>query len=246
MINFREVAEHYLHARKLLVVIITALFSATLCCVANGQSPSLQETLSWMANTLRPEEGNAVYTVKPASKPQDWLDMRIDLYHTEFISEFSYTGTKVMFKVIVIDNDAPLLFGLHLEETQVDTFDLSDIDPVTVKAVANDCLYCKPDKLQVSFKTRNARPVIHRESTSSSTYSLHESWQEQHEYEMSRKAFCKQMPDNEGYCELRNKKQKPQDVTSTTYGFSSPEYAARFAKALRHAVTLSGGKPSAF
>lgn len=232
--------------RTLLAVIVAAAISGTPFFIANTQTPSLQETLSWMKNTLRPEEGNAHYTVKPASKPQDWLDMRIDPYHAEFISEFSYTGTKVMFKVIVIDNDAPLLFGLHLEETQVDTFDLSDIDPTTVKAVANDCLYCKPDKLQVSFQTRNARPVIHRESTSSSTYSLHEFWQEEHEYEMSRKALCKQMPENEGYCEVGSKKQKAKDVTSTTYGFNSPEYAARFAKALGHAVVLSGGKPSTF
>lgn len=229
-----------------LTLFVLLLLPSLVHAQANGQSPSLQEALSWMVNTLRPEEGNAVYTIKPASKSQDWLDMHIDLYHKEFIAEFSYTGTKVIFKVIVIDNDAPLLFGLHLEETQVDTFDLSDIDPTTVKAVTSDCLYCKPDKLQVSFQTRNARPVIHRESSSSSRYTLYEFWQEQHEYEKSRKALCKEMPGNEGYCEVRIKKQKPQDVTSTTYGFSTPEYAARFAKALRHAVTLSGGKPSAF
>jgi hypothetical protein len=31
-----------------------------------------------------------------------------------------------------------------------------------------------------------------------------------------------------------------------TLGFSTPEYAKRFAKALRHAVNLCGGKPSSF
>lgn len=199
-----------------------------------------------MANTLKPQEGNAVYTIKPPSESQANREKHIDTYHREFISEFSYTGTKVTFKVIVIDNDMAFLAGLHLEETQVETFDLSDIDPTTIKTIACDGIYCKPDKLQVSFQTRNARPVIHRESSSFSTYTLYEFWQEQHEYDISRKALCKQMPDNEGYCEVRNKNQKPEDVTSITYGFSSPEYAARFAKALRHAVTLSGGKPSAF
>ena len=232
--------------RKLLAVVVTATISATLSCEANGQSPSLQETLSWMANTLRPQEGNAIYTLKPRLESQDNLNKRIDSYHTELISDFSYTGTKVTFKVTVTDNDMGLLLGLSLVETDAETFDLADIDPTTIQAIANDCRYCKPDKLQVTFRARNARPAIHRESVSSSTYTEYEFWQEQHEYEMSRKALCKQMPDNEGYCEVRNKKQKPEDVTSTTYGFSSPEYAARFTKALRHAVTLSGGKPSAF
>ena len=232
--------------RKLLAVIVSATISATLSCQANGQSPSLPETLSWMANTLKPREGNAVYKIKPPLESPDNLEKRIDTYHSEFISEFSYTGTKVTYKVIVTDNDMGFLLGLSIVETQVETFDLSNIDPTTVKTIACDGIYCKPDKLQVTFQTRNAQPVIHRESSSSSTYTLYEFWQEQHEYEMSRKALCKQMPDNEGYCEVRNKKQKAEDVTSTTYGFSSAEYATRFAKALRHAVTLSGGKPSAF
>ncbi len=227
-------------------VIILAI-SAILCGSVLAQSfPSLQETLSWIANTLRPQEGNAVYTIKPPFESPDNLKEQIDSYHREFISDFSHTGTKVSFTVIVTDNDMGLLLGLHLEETQVETFDLSNIDPTTIKAVANDCLYCKPDKVQVTFQTRNTRPVIHRESISSSTYTLYELWQEQHEYDKSRKALCDEMPNNEGYCKLRNKKQKPKDVTSTTYGFTTPEYASRFAKALRHAVVLSSGKPSSF
>lgn len=227
-----------------LVIVVTAL--AFLSAVISAQSPSLQETLSWIVNTLQPQEGNAVYTIKPQFESPDNLNKQIESYHREFISDFSHTGTKVSFKIVVTDNDMGLLLGLHLEETQVETFDLSDIDPTTVKTVVNDCLYCKPDKVQVTVQTRNARPVIHRESVSSSTYTLYELWQEQHEYEKSRKALCNEMPNNEGYCELQNKKQKPMDVTSTTYGFSTPAYASRFAKALRHAVVLSGGKPSSF
>ena len=224
------------------VLIAFSAWRSPLC----GQSPRLQDTLSWIANTLQPQEGNAVYTIKPPFESEDNAKKGIDSYHTEFISEFSHTGTKVTFKVIVTDNDMGLLFGLCLVETQVETFDLADIDPTSIKTTACDGLYCKPDKLQVAFQTRNARPVIHRESISSSTYTAYERWQEEHENEMSRKALCEQMPNNEGYCEVRNKKGKPHDVTSTVYGFKTPEYAARFAKALRHAVVLSGGKPSSF
>lgn len=128
--------------KKLLAVIVTTAISGTLCIV-NGQSPSLQETLGWMENTLRPQEGNAIYTLKPHFESQSNLDARIESYHTELISAFSHRDIKVTFTVIVADNDMGLLLGLCIVETQVETFDLSDIDPTTIKAVANDCLYCK-------------------------------------------------------------------------------------------------------
>jgi hypothetical protein len=228
---------------KITLSILSLLIAAV---VQEPQSPSLKDTFDWIAATLSPQEGNAIYVIKPRFESQANAEKRIDTYHNEIISEFSHIGTKVKFKVTVTDNDMGLLLGLRLEETQVETFDLSDIDPTTVKAVANDCLYCKPDKLQVSFHTRNARPLIHRESVSSSTYTVYEFWQEKHEYDVSRKALCANMPTNEGYCEFRNKSQKPADVTSSVYGFNTSEYAARFAKALQHAIVLSGGKPSSF
>jgi hypothetical protein len=40
--------------------------------------------------------------------------------------------------------------------------------------------------------------------------------------------------------------QQPKDLTSATLGFATPEYAKKFAKALRHAVELCGGQASAF
>src|SRR5258708_17454289 len=97
------------------VLIAFSAWRSPLC----GQSPRLQDTLSWIANTLRPQEGNAVYTIKPPFESPDNLKEQIDSYHREFISDFSHTGTKVSFTVIVTDNDMGLLLGLHLEETQV-------------------------------------------------------------------------------------------------------------------------------
>jgi len=45
---------------------------------------------------------------------------------------------------------------------------------------------------------------------------------------------------NEAYCD--DTEQEPKDLNSATLGFSTPEYAKRFAKALPHAVGLCGGK----
>src|SRR6266849_1394266 len=114
------------------VSIIVILVSIILCGVTSAQSPSLEETFRWITNTLRPQEQNGVYTLKPRFQSEDNQNKRIDPYHSEFISDFSHTGTKVTFKVIVTDNDMGLLLGLCLVETQVETFDLADIDPTSI------------------------------------------------------------------------------------------------------------------
>jgi len=54
------------------------------------------------------------------------------------------------------------------------------------------------------------------------------------------------MPNNGAYCDEPERKMTPIDLTSIQLGFSTPEYAQRFAKAFKHAVTLCGGKPSTF
>jgi len=57
--------------------------------------------------------------------------------------------------------------------------------------------------------------------------------------------LCKAMPGNTAYCGFSNAKSTT-DETQDTLGFTTPEYAKRFAKALRHAVTLCGGNKSTF
>jgi len=49
---------------------------------------------------------------------------------------------------------------------------------------------------------------------------------------------------NGAYRDQPDTKQEGKDLTSTTLGFSTPEYAKRFAKALRHTVGWGFGNPS--
>jgi hypothetical protein len=51
---------------------------------------------------------------------------------------------------------------------------------------------------------------------------------------------------NRSYCDHPDHKLEPEDLTSTTLGFSTPEYAKRFAKTFKRAVELCGGRQSAF
>ena len=44
------------------------------------------------------------------------------------------------------------------------------------------------------------------------------------------------------YCDVPELKEDAKDMTSLMLGFSSPEYAQRFAKAFHHAVELCGDK----
>jgi hypothetical protein len=62
-----------------------------------------------------------------------------------------------------------------------------------------------------------------------------------HEYNLDE--MCKS---NRAYCDEPEHKGEPLDNTFCMLGFSTREYAERFAKAFKHAVELCGGKRSAF
>ena len=180
-----------------------------------------------------------------------------DPYNEETITKFSHEGCKVEFDVDVVNVDE-ILVGKEFHFPEVDTFDLKDIDPTSVRIVgscASDdapapCLFGDGGDMQgkqIAFRTSNAKARIHVEGSSSTRTSLYgRTHQEKGEtWEKSAERICKAEPNNTSYCN-GDYKGKPTDETSGTFWFSTPEYAKRFARAFQHAVTLCGGKASSF
>src|ERR1039458_3125056 len=125
--------------KLVLVALVTAGFLLPML-QAQTNSPSLVDTFDWMANTLKPSEGNATFTHRPTPRPyvKDWVDKEIDPYHSESIAGFSHDGCRVTFDVEMVDNDMGFLLGKYFLYDSVDTFDLKDIDPQSVR-IQNSC-----------------------------------------------------------------------------------------------------------
>jgi len=162
-------------------------------------------------------------------------------FTTDVIKKFSHDGCSVEIHTDYSTNDLPVS-GFVLDEHEVDKFDLGDINPESVH-IEDACGQIKPWNCEdqqgkyVSFKTSNAKPKIHEESSTSSRKSTHG-------FDMNLEEKCKQ--GNKSYCDEPEHKEAPLDTTQLMVGFTTPEYAKRFEKAFRHAVELCGGKPSAF
>jgi hypothetical protein len=251
-------------SRHSLASIISLMLGVPVFCQTTP-SPSMTETFDWMTNTLKLSEGNTTFTHRPTARPyvKDWLDKEIDPYHAETIEKFTHDGCRVTFEVEMIDNDMGFLLGKYFLYHAVDTFDLKDIDPQSVR-IQNSCApvttpsgpvepwNCEDTQGKiVVFQTRDAKPTIHEEGSGSSGKSNYGIWGVQHHMKFNLDEMCTQANShgdagNGAYCDEPEKKQTPKDLTSSTLGFTTPAYANRFAKALRHAVELCGGKSSTF
>ena len=205
-------------------------------------TPSLTETFDWMSNTLKMGEDNNVLFHRPFEP--DLVRDGTNPYYKEVISDFSHQGCHVKFEVYVTGCDL-LILGVCDVERQVDAFDLKDIDPESV-GVRDSCetfntpigptssFNCEDTQGKyVRFRTTDAKPKIHEESGGR----YHKSTYGQTHDPCKLPSF---------YCDESWSEKKPRDFTSRELAFSTPEYAARFAKALKHVVELCGGKQSAF
>jgi hypothetical protein len=248
--------------RFVAVVIGMLLCGAAQCQTKASREPSLPESLSWMEDTLKASEGNNTVIHRPFPQPytSDWVRDHLDPYHLESITKFSHTGCRVEFDVDVTNNDMGSL-GISVFEHDVDTLDLKDIDPTSIR-VQDACASfdtpsgptkgwnCEDEQGKfVIFQTSNAKAKIHEESRSSVGRSLYSDYHKDDPTKTQGDILdelCKGMPGNIAYCGQPEHKEKPKDETQSQLGFSTPEYAARFAKALKHAVILCGGKPSYF
>lgn len=245
--------------------------AAALVAVLGGlaveqNGPSLQETFDWMSSTLQPSEGNNSVTHRPFERPytQGWKKKNIDPYYTETISKFDRRACQVELDVDHVENDMWPEIGRVFSVNFKYTFNLKNLDPESIH-IKDSCMPIQtadgPDEPWncqdqqgkfIELKTANAKAEIHKEATTSaykSKYGLQEykwepkavTWDGMCAH-VERKGYAEEGT----YCDFRKKKDEPKDVTSLEIGFSTTQYANRFAKAFRHAVELCGGKPSTF
>jgi len=224
---------------------------------STGHAQSLDETFNWMVNTLEPSEHNNRVFHRPtphSQYPPDWIKTDLDPYHEETITKFSHVGCRVRFEIDIDDNDMGFLLGKHFVMHAIDTFDLKDIDLNSIR-IENSCApfetitgpatvwNCDDEQGKfLTLRTFNAEPKIHEESTGSS-------WKSGYRPKDGGKLkdeLCKAQPDNGAYCDQPERKNQPRDMTSIQIGFSTPDYARRFVKALKHAAALCGARQSTF
>jgi hypothetical protein len=188
---------------------------------ASDAEPSLSETLAWMDNTYNSHlsEGGAF----GHGVEESYSDGKLFRRGTE---TFTYDGCQITLNKQE-DPDSPLYSDVY--SSRVYIFNLRDIDPSSVKILPLDSqhsgLYCAIDpahmvcdSAKIEFQTRNQTPLIDEESHT---------------------IFSKlQGSDHES-------KNKTKTFVAVFY-VDERAYADRFAKALRHAIELCGGNPSAF
>ena len=207
--------------KKLAILLITAISVAGAIQAQSKSTPTLIETLQWMQNTLAPKvfllsEGNG-YSFHSAIPGQS---------HIEIITSFTFEGCKVVVARTMEDRGG-ILHGPNgasdpFVSKYLDTFSLCDVDPASIKIEDDDdTLNRDLDGKVVIFSTTNAKKTIHFQSFSA-------------------------MSDNPKYPYGSEVQTFPEWSSEEYLRFSSTEYAQRFLKALKHAVLLSGGKPSAF
>ena len=200
----------------------TILIGLALCLTAGAQS--LQETFDWMTNTLKPTEGNNFGIHRPWVRGRDDIRDNIDAYNSETITKFSYVGCQVEFNVDVFNHDM-VLMGKWYDRPEVDSFNLKDIDPDSVIIAGADLVWADDmEEHVVVFKTTNAQPKIHGEVTASSgqtgyarshketdSKGVVKTWGEGND------ELCKAEPGNTAYCDYKDKKEAPMDMTWSSF-----------------------------
>jgi len=196
------------------------------CCIpfslfAQQKQPSLSETLYWMERTYNPHdaEGGGFGHGREENYSRGVLAKRV----TE---TFSYDTCQLTLNV---KDDPRLPLSTDMYSSRVYEFSLGDIDPGSITIRPYDSqhggLSCDfdprvmtCDMAEIWFETRDKLPLI-RESTHTVFPKVTGS---DHEASGQRETF------------------------GAWFYVDDADYAGHFAKALRHAVELCGGKPSPF
>jgi hypothetical protein len=188
---------------------------------AEDATPSLADTLAWMDSTYNPHTGEG----------GSFGHGHKEIYTAGTLFErqdetFKYNGCQLSLQYRD-DPNSPLFDQMYGEI--IYTFDLHDIDPASITVrqfdsqagglscdVSPTTMTC--DIAEIALETRNQVPLI--------AESVHTTWPHlqgaDHEASSSKKTFV------------------------TTFFIDDTKYAARFEKALRHAIALCGGKKSTF
>jgi hypothetical protein len=198
------------------------LFSVSSSGQVKATGPSLEDTLKWMDQT---------YNGGKRGLFQQWT--KDGKLYEESIEDFTYTQCSISHTVRQLP-DAEGAKNLWVQ-SDIQVFNLRDIDPTTVKVipfdstVGTDCLIPEEVKrlklscdgqAEVRFLTRNEAPKI-------SDHSI---------------TIFPGIPEN------KPDHKSDQTITQSHAAFSMYDaaYARRFAKAFTHAVELCGGTPSDF
>jgi hypothetical protein len=204
---------------------VTAVLAVLSVLGVTQNKPGLQETFQWMQNTLAPngltymDRNGYSYHAIPDGAGHHW---------TELITNISYDGCHVQ-----VSKDLDVLYSTgHFVYQEKDSFNLADIDPTTATPGDGipDGLYNEDlESKVISLRTTDDRKVIQCQEKNIAAWDSKGLPVKDFKPDSGFNAKCLSAPYNEQ--ELR---------------FKTPEYTARFAKALRYAVELCGGKASAF
>jgi hypothetical protein len=205
----------------MVVRVLFALAPVALPC-AQAEEPSLAETLAWMDSTYNPHDnvGGGF-----GHGREEILEAKTGNSFKRRFSFFTYNDCD--FTLHRRDDPTAPLYS-ELYSTEVDSFNLRDIDLTSIKIYRYSSqfggLSCDIsrniicDVAHIEFETRNQEPLIKHELHlvyPKLQGSEHDAWSN-----------------------------KPTFVSA--FYVDDPEYADRFAKAFRHAVALCGGKVSPF
>jgi hypothetical protein len=183
---------------------------------AQAEGASLAETLAWMDNTFNPHEHSSGHG--------RWETFSVSKPFQRRTTRFTYNGCMLTFSTnggVLVEN---------YQDTSSFTVNLKDVDPNSIRTKAYSSqvagMACEAwpsldmecDIAEMTFETRNQVPFIEGQSH-----------------------FV--------YPELKGKDHNSY-YTGKSFeagiGIDDVKYAARFENAFRHAVTLCGGRPSAF
>lgn len=209
---------------KCAILTSTILLLAGLSACSKQQGPSLSDTLTWMDQTYNPHDGGP-----NLGRGHGW---ETHFVGNQLIEEFNQTFTSSRCQMTIHDEAKPLGDFADVHSSNVETFDLRDIDPQSIKVSTFDShndgsgcadaqqvqLFHRNCEAEVLFKTHNQVPTIEVASITI--------------YEKLQGA------DHEADDKAKR--------SSAAFIVDDAEYASRFAKAFRHAVELCGGTPSPF
>lgn len=205
------------------VVIVLMAVSIT-GCAKPQQGPSLSETTTWMEQSYNPRDGGSNYGLG--------YGMQTHYLNGKMTQQFQETLSCIQCKVTLHNHTSPIGIFADVHSDYTLTFSFRDVDPQSIKIHRYDSnkvgncadpqevqlfsLNC--DQAEITFSARNDAAVIDDDSLT-----IYEKLQGSDH-------------------ELRQKTK----MSNATIIMDDVEYANRFAAALKHAIELCGGKPSAF
>lgn len=201
-------------------IALTAFASLFLSSALAEETPSLQETLSWMDSTFNAHSNGGSF-----GRGEEIIYDGSEIFKRK-TQIFTYDGCKI---TLVEKEDPSSSIGKTMYMDTISKFNLRDVDPSSIRISKLDAhqaghrcdidpkhMIC--DLANIDFEIRNQEPLIDKQIHA--TFPKLEG--KDHENVHQSKSYM------------------------AVWVFDDPEYADRFAKAFINAINLCGGKRSAF